>query len=131
MKNHVLRRIEPRCAGNASGARECRSRRSDRRPEIYPKRSSSQLDDLNLKSVQDEPSRQAAIDTLTCELSRSAIIELGDLIASLGRSAAEAAWRGSEGLCRLHLLECRETLKTAGDCLRRWEAAASNLRGGK
>lgn len=62
------------------------------------------------------------INALTAALSQNALIELGDLLSSLGVSVAEAAWRGSHGGCRLHLLQCKATLKTAAECLKRWEA---------
>lgn len=57
------------------------------------------------------------------------MIELGEQFSSLGVSIAEAAWRSSPGLCRLHLIEGREVLKTAIDVLKRWEAALPKIGG--
>lgn len=75
-----------------------------------------------------EPSSASrrAVDAATCALSKDALVELGDLIASLGRSAAEAAWRGSSGACRMHFIEIRETLKLAAETLKQWESCAPN-----
>jgi hypothetical protein len=76
------------------------------------------------------PAPSKEINAATCALSQDALIECGDLLASLARSCAEAAFRGSHQLCRLHLLECRDVLKHAAECLRSWEAASSEGGGG-
>lgn len=63
------------------------------------------------------------IDAATRALCRDAMIEIGDTFASLGTSLAEAAWRDSPGGARLHLLQCREALRTGADVLRSWESS--------
>ncbi|MHB8887150.1 MAG: hypothetical protein ACYC5H_19110 [Methylovirgula sp.] len=56
-------------------------------------------------------------------MSRDAMIEIGAMITSIGVSLAEAAWRDSVGGARMHLLQCREALKTGVEILKRWESS--------
>lgn len=70
--------------------------------------------------------KAAGFDALKDHLSREALAEVGDLLASLGVSVAEAAWRGSPEICRLHLLQCHKTLKTGVEILKDWEGILPN-----
>lgn len=78
---------------------------------------------IELEKAAVQQTSRDAIDAATRALSRDAMIEIGDIITSLGISLAEAAWRDSAGGARLHLLQCRETLKVAVAILNRWEAS--------
>lgn len=71
----------------------------------------------------DKSAAAGNINAMTCALSREAMCELGDLLGSLGTSIAEAAFRDSPSLCRLHLIEGRAVLKSAIDVLKGWESS--------
>ena len=77
----------------------------------------------------DPPISEDHVNAATCSLSRGAMIEMGDTIASLGISLREAAWRDSSGGVRLHMMQLRETFKVAIDILKRWESAEDGRRG--
>lgn len=83
-------------------------------------------DPRNISSPPKDQERAASnIDALTDQLSQDALVDIGNLFASLGISIAEAAYRGSSGLCRLHLIEVRSALKTAAQVLQIWQASAA------
>lgn len=65
----------------------------------------------------------ADVNAATTAMCRDSMQELGDMLGSLGVSISEAGFRGSSGLCRLHLIQAKGVLKTAIDALKDWEAS--------